>query len=101
MILVRNSGCISTKYVIAYFTAIGYTDLFYLRTFESIATEHIICTDKLALGPNFYYSLANCLLRSDKDFEQKNCNFLPILAKIIPALLSNIVAMGTVNVPWN
>ena len=29
-----------------------------LRTFESIATEHIICLDKLVLAPNFYYSLA-------------------------------------------
>ena len=29
-----------------------------LRTFESTATEHIICADKLVLAPNFYYSLA-------------------------------------------
>ena len=26
--------------------------------FESIATEHVICPDKLVLAPNFYCSLA-------------------------------------------
>ena len=29
-----------------------------LRTFDSIAMEHIICAGKLVLAPNFYYSLA-------------------------------------------
>ena len=39
-----------------------------LRTFESIATEHIICADKLVLAPNFYYSLATVCYVLTKSF---------------------------------
>ena len=39
-----------------------------LRTFESIATEHIICADKLVLGANFYYSLATVCYVLTKSF---------------------------------
>ena len=31
----------------------------------------------------------------------KNCNFLPILAKVFRAPFNNSVAMGTVDVPWD
>ena len=36
------------------------------RTFESIATEHIICADKLVLAKIFI--IGNCLLRSYNAF---------------------------------
>ena len=39
-----------------------------LRTIESIATEHVICADKLFLAPNFYYSLATVCYVLTKSF---------------------------------
>ena len=38
-----------------------------------------------------------------KRFEQKNCNFLPILAKLklYKALFNNSVAMAPMDVPWD
>ena len=39
-----------------------------LRTFESIATEHIICADKLVLAPNLYYSFATVCYVLTKSF---------------------------------
>ena len=40
----------------------------HLRTFESIAKEHIICADKLVLVPNVYYSLATVCYVVTKSF---------------------------------
>ena len=42
--------------------------MFPLRTFESIATEHIFCADKLVLAPKFYYSLAPVCYALTKSF---------------------------------
>ena len=39
-----------------------------LRTFESIAKEHIICADKLVLAPNFYCSMATVCYLLTKSF---------------------------------
>ena len=41
---------------------------FYLRTFESVAREHIIYADKISFGAKFLLFIGNCLLRSDKEF---------------------------------
>ena len=39
-----------------------------LRTFESIAKEHIICAGKLVLAPSFYYSFATICYVLTKSF---------------------------------
>ena len=46
-----------------------------LRTFESIATEHIICADKLVLVPNFYCSLATVCYILTKSLISRSTEF--------------------------
>ena len=42
-------------------------------------------------------------VKLENDSSKKYCNFLPILAKIMPSILQigNSIAMATVDVPWD
>ena len=66
--LPRRSGLKLYKKYFEFYSIPSFLWVLYIRTFKSIAREHIISIDKSALAPNFYYSLATVCYVLTKNF---------------------------------